>query len=66
MGLAAEHLARKAQRDRSRVSDQFTDTECLWFMRNSYNIGLLQLGSWPKDRSVRMLEACLMVDFHVI
>jgi len=58
---AAKQVAQKAQGIRSRVTDQFVEGEVEWFTKNSYNIGLQYYGEWPRERSIRMLEAFLEV-----
>jgi len=58
---AAKQVAEKAQGVRSRVTDQFVEGEVEWFIKNSYNIGLQYYGEWPRERSIRMLEAFLEV-----
>ena len=54
-------MAQKAQGIRSRVTDQFVEGEVEWFTKNSYNVGLQYYGEWPRERSIRMLEAFLEV-----
>lgn len=62
--LAAKQVAQKAQGIRSRVTDQFLEGEVEWFTKNSYNVGLQYYGEWPRERSVRILEAFLEAGSH--
>jgi len=55
------HVSRKTQGDKSRVLDKFSQDELNWLMKHSYNLGVQYYGEWPRARSLRMLETCIVV-----